>query len=127
MTRRSERVAEAIRRLAAEIIHSQLQDPRIRGLVTVTKVEITPDLRLAKIYYTAMCEDKKKKLLACGLKSAKNYIRRRIADELKLRYAPDVLLKIDENVEYSKRIDNILDKLKKEAPDESNRKNSAGD
>jgi len=127
MTRRSERVAEAIRRLASEIIHGQLRDPRIRGLVTVTKVETTPDLRLAKIYYTAMCDGKKRELLGRGLKSAKGYIRRRIAEELKLRYAPEILMKIDEVVEHSQKIDKILHKLKNEADDESNRKDSAGD
>ena len=119
-------VAEAIRRLAGEIFHNQLKDPRVSGLVTVTRVEITPDLRFAKIYYSAMCDDKKKELLRRGLRSAKNYIRRRIADELKLRYAPDVSLKIDESVEHSKRIDDILSKIKKEAPNENNRKNNAG-
>ncbi len=127
MTRRSERVAEAIRRLVGEIVHSQLRDPRISGLATVTKVEITPDLRFAKIYYTAMCDDRKKALLARGLKSAKSYIRRRIADELKLRYAPDVLLKIDESIEHSKKIDRILDKIHREEHHESDRENSASD
>jgi len=127
MTRRSERIAEAIRRLVGEIVHSDLRDPRVKGLLTVTKVELTSDLRFAKIYYTTMCEDKKKELLARGLRSAKSYIRKRIAEELKLRYAPDVSLRIDETIEYSNKIDNILNKIKKEAPDESNRKSNAGD
>ena len=127
MARRAERVAEAIRRLAGEIVHNQLRDPRIKGFVTITKVEITPDLRFAKIYYTAICDDQKKELIARGLKSAKNYIRKRIGDELKLRYTPDISLRVDEGVEYSKRIDNILDKLKKEAPNEGDRENSKGD
>ncbi|MGB2706480.1 MAG: 30S ribosome-binding factor RbfA [Candidatus Omnitrophota bacterium] len=127
MARRAERVAEAIRRLAGEIVHSQLRDPRIKGFVTITKVEITPDLRFAKIYYTTICDDKKKELIARGLKSAKNYIRKRIGDELKLRYVPDISLRVDENIEYSKRIDSILDKLNKEAPNEGDRENSKGD
>lgn len=127
MTRRSERVAEAIRRLASEIIHSHLKDPRIRGLVTVTKAEVTADLRFAKIYYTTMCDGKAKELVARGLKSAKNYIRKRIGDELKLRFAPDILLRIDKSAEYSKKIDKILEKLNKEAQDEGNGKDSKGD
>ncbi len=127
MTRRSERISEAIRRLAGEIIHTQLKDPRINGLVTVTRVEMAPDLKFAKIYYTTMCEDKKKKLLACGLRSAKSYIRKRIAEELELRYAPNIALEIDETIEHSDRINEILHKLNKEATDESNKKNSAGD
>ena len=121
MKRRPQRVAEAIRRLAGEIVHSRLKDPRISRFVTITKVEVTADLRFAKIYYTTLCEDKKKELVARGLKSAKSYMRKRIGEELKLRYAPDISLRLDKVVEYSKKIDNILDKLKKEARDEGDR------
>ena len=126
MTRRSERVAEAIRRLASEIIRDELKDPRIKEMITVTKVEITPDLRYAKIYYSVLGDDKKRELVARGLKSAKSYIRRRIADELKLRYAPDIALRVDERIEHSKRVDKILDILHKEVEDERNEKGSRG-
>ena len=114
MKRRTERVAEAIRRLASELVHGQLRDPRILGVITITKVEVTPDLRLAKIYYSVLGDDKKKRLVSQGLESAKKFIRKRIGDELKLRYTPDVLLRFDERAEYSQRIDNIIDKIHKE-------------
>jgi len=127
MKRRPKRVAEAIRRLAGEIVHSQLRDPRIKGFVTVTRVEVTQDLRFAKIYYTTLCEDGKKKLIARGLKSAKNYIRKRIGDELELRYAPDISLRVDKGIEYSNKIEGILNKLKEGASGEGDKKNSERD
>lgn len=126
MSTRPARVAEAIRRLVSEIIHNELKDPRVTGLITITKVEVTPDLRLAKIYYSVLGDDKKKKLVTQGLKSAKNFIRKRIGDELKLRYAPDISLLIDERFEYKERIDKILDKIHREEKDGQNRKNRKG-
>lgn len=112
MTRRTERVAEAIRRLASEIVHNELRDPRIKGFVTIIKAEVTADLRLAKIYYSVLGDDKKKKLVSDGLKSAKNFMRGHIADELKLRYAIDISFRIDESAERRERIDNILKEIK---------------
>ncbi len=127
MTRRTSRVAEAIRRLVSEILHNQLNDPRIEGFITITKVEMTQDLRLARIYYSVLGDDQKKKLIAKGLKSAKNFIRRCIGNELKLRYAPDISLVIDESFEYKERIDNILNKIHEGKKNENDKKRNKGD
>ena len=118
MTRRTDRVAEAIRRLTSEILHNQMRDPRVSGFVTITRVEVTPDLRLAKIYYSVMGDDKKKKLVSQGFESAKKFIRKHIADELKLRYTPEVSIRVDKAVEYNDRIDEILDQIHKEREDD---------
>ncbi|OGW53699.1 MAG: ribosome-binding factor A, partial [Nitrospirae bacterium RBG_13_43_8] len=114
MSTRVDRVAEGIRRLTCEIIQSGLKDPRLKGIITVTKVKLTADLRFARIYYSVLGDDKNKKLVGRGLKSATPYIRKRIADRLKLRYAPSILFKVDEYLEYAGRIDEILDKLHRE-------------
>jgi ribosome-binding factor A len=118
MTRRTERVAEAIRRVASEIFQSELKDPRMSGFITITKVEVTPDLRLAKIYYSVLGDTKKKSNVKAGLASAKSFIKMRIADEIKLRYAPDILMKIDESAEHTKRISDILDSIHREEKNE---------
>ncbi len=114
MTRRTDRVAEAIRRLMSEIMQKGLKDPRLAGFITIIKVEVTPDLKLAKIYYSVLESDKKKKLVKEGLESAKAYIRRIIGDELKLRYVPEIFFIVDKSSEYKARIDKILDKIRKE-------------
>lgn len=120
MSRRTERIREAVRRAASEIMHGQLQDPRIKGFITVTKVEVTDDLRLAKIYYSVLGDEKKKKLVEKGLRSAKNFMRHHIAEVLRLRYAIDVFFIKDENAEYKERIDSIFEKIKKERKNEKN-------
>jgi ribosome-binding factor A len=127
MTRRTDRIAEAIRRLTSEILQSELKDPRIEGFITITKVEMTDDLRLARIYYSVLGDDKKKRLITNGLKSAKKFIRGRISDELKLRYAPDIILVIDKSFEYTERIDNILKKIQKDRGDEGDAKHNKSD
>jgi ribosome-binding factor A len=127
MTRRTERVAEAIRRLTSEVIHTELRDPRVAVLITITRVEVAPDLRFARIYYSVLGDEKEKKLVSRGLKSAKNFIRRHIANELKLRYATEIAFEIDATEEYKEKIDKILDKIHKERPHEKNKGNSEGD
>lgn len=127
MSRRSERIAEAIRRVVSETIRGHMRDPRVREFVTITRVELTPDLRYAKIYYTVFGEDKEKKQVEKGLKSAKGFMRKRIGDELELRYAPDISFRIDEKAEYAKRIEDVLTKLKKEAQDGTDKKDNKSD
>lgn len=121
MKRRTERIAEAVRRLASEAIYTQLRDPRVAGFITVTRVEVTPDLRFAKIYYSVLGDEKKKKRVRAGLKSAKGFMRRFIGDALGLRYTLDILFKIDESAEYSGRIDEILNELHKEKDHEQDK------
>lgn len=122
MTRRTERVQEAVRRIVSEVLQRELRDPRIAGFITITKVEVTSDLRLAKIFYSTLGDEKKKKLVAQGLKSAKNFVKKHVGNELKLRYTPDIMFKVDKKLEYSARIDEILGKIHKKEDDEKNKR-----
>ena len=124
MSRRNERVSEAIRRVVSEIVRGLLRDPRITRFVTITRVELTPDLRYAKIFYTIFGGDKQKKPIEKGLRSAKGFIRKCIGDELELRYTPDISFRLDEKAEYAKRIEDVLTKIKKEASDETDKKDN---
>ena len=124
MTRRTERVQEAIRRIVSEVLQRQLRDPRIAGFITITKVEVTSDLRLAKIFYSVLGDEKKKKLISKGLKSAKNFVKKHVGNELNLRYTPDIMFKVDKKLEYSARIDKVLYKIRKEEKDEKNKRSN---
>jgi len=126
MTRRTERVAEAIRRIVSEIIIRELRDPRIKSGVTITKVEVTSDLKLAKIYYTTFGDTGKKGNIAAGLKSATSFMRRSIQDQLGLRYAIDLSFRVDRETEYSSRIENIITQLHNEDKDGKDERNKPG-
>ena len=119
-SQRPGRVQEAIRQEVSLIIQNEIKDPRI-GFITVTKVELTPDLRYARIYFSVLGEDKDKHLALKGLDNAKGYIKGVLSDKIKLRYMPDIEFKIDESLEHTKHIYDILENLKKE------KKNEQGD
>lgn len=124
MTKRTERVAEAIRRLASEIIRDGLRDPRLVGFITVTEVRVTPDLRLAKIYYSVLGDEKNKVLVKKGLQSAKSYMRKEFSHQLNLRYAPQVSFVPDEKAEHRAHIDAILNDINREDEDDSSTRDS---
>ena len=115
-SQRPGRVQEAIRQEVSRIVHSEMKDPRL-GFITITKVDLTDDLRYARIFFSVFGEDKDKKLALKGLNSAKGYVKGLLADRIKLRYAPEIAFVIDESIEHTKRIYGILDKLKKERDD----------
>ncbi|MDD5428628.1 MAG: 30S ribosome-binding factor RbfA [Candidatus Omnitrophica bacterium] len=112
-SQRPGRVQEAIRQEVSKIVQGEMKDPRI-GFITITKVDLTKDLRYAKIYFSALGEDKEKKLALKGLNNAKGYIKGLLADRIKLRYMPDIAFTIDESIEHTKHIYGILDKIRKE-------------
>lgn len=115
-SQRPGRVQEAIRQEVSRIVHGEMKDPRI-GFITITKVELTKDLRYARIYFSVLGEDKDKKLALKGLNYAKGYIKGLLADRIKLRYMPDIVFIIDESMEHTKHIYDIIERLKKERGD----------
>jgi len=119
MSRRSERVSEAIRREASLLIKDEVRDPRI-GFVTVTKATITEDLRNAVIYYSVLGDDKAKSLAKKGLSSAVNYMKTELGHRIKLRYTPDIRFKEDKTFEHAERIEAALKKIKEEKMEDRN-------
>lgn len=108
---RKDRVTEAIRQEVSIIIHDELNDPRL-GFVTITKVEMVPDLRYAKIFFSVLGQDEEHKKTKLALDSALGYIRKLISERINLRLAPEIAFEEDRSVEYSVRIQEILDEVK---------------
>lgn len=117
---RQEKVAEALKREVSLIIHDELKDPRI-GFVTITKVEVTRDLREAKIFFTVLGKDEDYKRTKEALDSSLGFIRRLIAQRIRLRFAPELMFKEDRSSEYSIRIQEVLEEIKE--LDESKKSN----
>lgn len=110
---RPERVQEALRQEISNIVHDEMKDPRI-GFLTITKVELTKDLRHAKVFFSVLGDTKDKALALKGLNSAKGFIRSLVAGRIKLRFVPEVIFKIDDSLGYAGEIYDLLDKIKKE-------------
>jgi ribosome-binding factor A len=113
MRRRTERLAELIRRELGKILTSGLGDPRI-GFVTLTRVEVSPDMELAKIYLSVMDSPANERTTLQGLNSAKKRIRGELGDCLKLRRMPEIAFFVDHGVKQSIRISSILTDLERE-------------
>ena len=108
---RQEKIAEAIRQEASIIIHDKLKDPRV-GFVTITNVEITHDLRFAKIFFSVLGDEAAYKKTKEALNSSLGYVRKLIAQRLSLRFAPEIAFYEDRSSEYSVRIEEVLNELK---------------
>jgi len=110
MRKRSEKLAETIHEIICSIFSRGLNDPRI-GFVTVTAVELTDDLSLARIFFTVIGDDKAKKDTEAGLNSAKGFIRREVGKNLTIRHTPELLFKYDNSLDYASRIDSLLKEI----------------
>ena len=111
MSSRQDRVSEAIRQEASVIIHDKLKDPRI-GFVTITNVEVTPDLRYAQIFFSVLGNEEAYKKTKDALDSAAGYVRKLVAQRLNLRFAPEIAFYEDRSTEYSVRIEEVLNEIK---------------
>jgi len=113
MTRlRPERVQEALRQEISKVALEEIKDPRI-GFLTITKVELTKDLRYAKVYFSVLGGAKEKALALKGLNSAKGYIKGVVADRINLRLVPEISFRIDESIEHTEEIYNLFKRIKK--------------
>lgn len=107
---RPSRVGEEFREVLAEEI-PRLKDPRI-GFVTITAVRVTPDLRHARVSYTAMGDERTRRATAAGLRSARAHLRQVLGDQIRLKFLPDVEFEEDTSTEAGGRIEELLRDLR---------------
>ena len=104
---RIDRISEEVRREVDAIIREELGDPRIGGTFSITRAEVTGDLRYAKIYVSVLEDDRREDLLE-ALKSAKGFIRRSLGKRMINRYTPELIFISDKNIEYGVHIAKVL-------------------
>lgn len=110
---RQERVAEALKQEVSRIIHDELKDPRL-GFITIISVELTKDLRFARVFFSILGNEKQEKDTLAALESGAGFIRKLIGDRIKLRFTPEIVFKLDKSAEYSVKIFEELERLKNE-------------
>ncbi len=108
---RHDRVQEAIRKEVSIIVHDLLKDPRL-GFITITSVELTQDLRYAKVFYSVLGKDEDYTKTKQALDSAAGFIRKEVSQRVKLRLAPELSFREDRSSEYSVRIQEVLNEIK---------------
>src|SRR3984893_18917993 len=107
---RPERVADQIRAEVSTIIARELQDPGI-GFITITKVQVSPDLQHARVYYTTLGDPAARKNTAKALERASPFMRRQIGQRLRLRRAPELEFRLDASIEQQDRVERLLQGL----------------
>jgi ribosome-binding factor A len=122
-SRRVLKAAEAIREVVSMAILTDLRDPRIED-VTVTYVEVSPDMRQAKVHVSIMGDDAKQRLCLHGLRSSAGYLQSKIADRIDTRYTPRISFYLDEGVKKSLAINQLLQEL---LPDTRNQDQTESD
>ncbi|MBU5306523.1 30S ribosome-binding factor RbfA [Clostridioides mangenotii] len=111
---RTARIAEEIKKVVSTMLISGIKDPRINSMVSVTDVEVTNDLRYAYVYVSILGGDQESSLQ--GLKSAGGFTRREVGKNIKLRYIPEIIFKIDDSLERGMYMEELIKSVNKKGP-----------
>ena len=111
--KRSEKVADVIQQEISQMLVKTLKDPRI-GFVTITRVSVSEDCRLAKVYFSVAGTSVEKERSTEGLNSAKGYVRRELGRRMRLKYTPEIVFEFDPSIEYAIHIGEVIHRLKEE-------------
>lgn len=107
---RIERIDEEYRKELSQIIGYELKNPNVTGIISVTKVKVTPDLKYAKVYVSILNSKNLDQTME-GLKKSSGFIRSELAKRINLRNTPELSFEIDDSIEYGAKIENILKEI----------------
>ena len=105
------RVNGEVMRVLAEVIRSEIKDPRINPMTSVVAVEVAPDLKTCKAWISVLGNEESQKDTLAGLKSAEGYIRNQLARKINLRNTPEIRFIIDQSIEYGVNMSRIIDEV----------------
>lgn len=107
---RTERIEEEVKKVVGKLIDQELKDPRLTGLISITKVYVTRDLKICKIY-VSMLGTQDKDAAMSALKSASGIARKAIGDNIRMHFTPEVSFEFDDSLEYGEHIQNLINGL----------------
>jgi ribosome-binding factor A len=110
---RAQRVSTHIQKALTDILRKNIKDPRLE-MVTISKVKLTNDLRIARIYFTQTGSHKSIEAALTGFNSARGYLKRTLARELELRYMPDIEFYYDDSFDHASHINELLKSIQKD-------------
>ena len=115
---RFNRVEEEMKKEISNIISNKLKNPDVTGLISVTKVKVTTDLKFAKVYVSIL-NAKNTKVTLRGLKQSAGFVRSEVAKSINLRNTPEIIFELDDSMEYGAKIDSILKDIMKDVKPEN--------
>ena len=117
MSRRVDRINGLLRQELSLLLARQTKDPRINGVISITQVNTSPDLRNARVYVSVFGDDAAKREALAGIESAATFLRHELRDRLSLRYVPFMKFELDESMEDAAALLQVIDQLKSEPSD----------
>lgn len=109
---RGGRINEEIRRELSNIIQNEIKDPRLTAMVSITRVDVTKDLRYAKVFVSLFGNDDEKVNSLSALKSSAGFMRKEIGHRINLRYTPEIIIEVDNSIEHSMHMESIFSTIK---------------
>ncbi|HVB22340.1 MAG TPA: 30S ribosome-binding factor RbfA [Ktedonobacteraceae bacterium] len=110
---RQEKLGELIAAELSDLLRTRVKDPRV-GFASITRVEMSGDLRYAKVFVSVMGDSEEQKETMKGLKNANGFLRHELASRLTLRFMPELVFKLDHSIEEGSRILEIINKVERE-------------
>jgi ribosome-binding factor A len=114
MSRRTERVNDLLREEISDLLREELRDPRISGIVTVTRVDVSPDLHRAHAYVSVFGTEEERTSTLKALDHARPFLRRELSRRLTLRYTPDITFISDTSMEEAQKLTDLMHKTAEE-------------
>lgn len=111
MPRRNDRVNEVLRHEISQLLARQIKDPRLSGVISITQVKTSSDLRLAQVFLSVMGDSETKRSALEGMQSAAKFLRRELGQRLTLRHTPFLTFVLDESIEQADHLLRIMDLL----------------
>jgi len=111
MTRRQERLNEQFREEISDLLLRHLKDPRLAGVVSITEVSISPDMKNASVFVSVLGDEEQKQTVLAGMVAASGFIRRELGRRLDIRYMPEIACKLDETIEKGAYMLNLINQV----------------
>ena len=115
MSRRVDRINGLLREEISRLLSREIKDPRLSGLLTITKVRTSSDLRNAKVYLSVLGNDEANTTALQGIQSAATFLRKQLRERLRLKYVPFLTFEIDDSMETSDHIFRLMDQARQES------------
>ena len=114
MSRRTDRIDALLRQEISQLLSRQINDPRLAGVISITRVEASTDLRNARVFLSVLGDQAAKQAALAGIQSASAFLRHELRDRLTMRYVPFLEFVLDESIERSDRLLQMMDRLKQD-------------
>ena len=111
MTRRTDRVNGLLRQEISQLVSRDLSDPRLSGVVSITQVDTTGDLRHARVFISVLGTTEKKEQVLKGIHSASGFIRRELKGRLSLKFVPELSFQLDQSMEQAEHMLDVIDRI----------------